>query len=113
MAKRTVAETKTVDPRGNIPTGKTEIRVTMNMGDYNSLSVETGVYGIDISSPAATKRELATGKVCMRQIVTFTDNLTGGVVSHALGEETAGEFQAAFLKALADAMTANGKGGHK
>lgn len=113
MAKREVKKTKTADTRGNIPTGKTEMRVTMNMGDYNSLSVETGIYGIDISSPEATKRELETGKVCMRMVVEFTDELTGTVVSHALGDEAAGEFQANFLRALAEVQAQNGKGGKK
>lgn len=113
MAKRTVKEERVNAERGNVPTGMTRMKITLNMGDYNSLSVETGVDGIDISSPEATERELATGEVCMRTIVKFTDNLTGEVIVNALGEEQAGEFKVNFLRLIAEAQRENGRGGKK
>ena len=95
-------------PRGNIPTGKVEMSVTVNMGDYNSVHVGTEVSGIDISNPEATKRELETGQVCIRQIYQVVDRMTGDVLTEAMGEERASEHQATFLRHIVEAQRENG-----
>ena len=83
--------------------------ITVNMGDYNSLHVGIKVTGIDISSLATTKRELATGDACVRAIVEFTDELTGEVLVTALGEERSSDFQVTVLRKVAEAQAANAR----
>ena len=109
MAKREVEKKKRASARGNIPTTTVEESVTVNMGDYNSLHVGIKVSGIDISSPQATKRELATGDACVRAVVEFTDLLTGEVLVTALGEERSSDFQVTVLQKVAEAQAENAK----
>lgn len=107
--RKNVEKKKTNAARGNVPTATVEESVTVNMGDYNSLHVGITVSGIDISSPEATKRELETGDVCVRAIVEFTDQLTGEVLTTALGEERSSEFQVNVLQKVAEAQAENGR----
>lgn len=109
MARKTKEERRiNAAPRGNVPLGRVDMGVTVNMGDYNSVHVATEVSGIDISSPEATKRELETGAACIRLIYEFVDTLTGKVLNEAMGEERAGEFQATFLRHIVEAQRENG-----
>ena len=108
MGTKTVVKEERINAaRGNVPTCDVDETVTVNMGDYNSLHVGIKVCGIDISSPAATKRELETGQVCVRMVYKFTDELTGAVLNGAVGEERAGEFGDTFLRAISDAQREN------
>ena len=107
--KKVVKEERINAARGNVPTAKVEESVTVNMGDYNSIHVGITVSGIDISSPAATKRELATGAACVRAVVEFTDQLTGEVLVTALGEERSSDIQVTVLQKVAEAQAENAK----
>lgn len=112
MAKKVTEKFASGTGRGNVPVGEFGIRITVNMGDYNSVQLSGGLSNIDVSSLKATKKEVEQAGPCLVEIAAVVDEKTGEMLEAAIGKEAADEIQMRMLRAIAEAMTSN-HGGKK